>query len=75
MEEGTSKDSTTAAVYIVVLESHQSAPTSGFQQKATGKKSEGERGEKHFQNDHLLTDTDQQKATEKPSQEIKRKRI
>lgn len=42
---------------------------------ATGKKSEGERGQKHFQNNHLLTDTDQQKATEKPNQEIEKKII
>lgn len=70
--KGTSKGSTTVAVYIVVLESH---PYVGLNRAATGKKSEGERGQKHFQNNHLLTDTDQQKATEKPNQEIKRKII
>lgn len=38
--KGTSKSSTTVAVYIVVLESH---PYVGLNRAATGKKSEGER--------------------------------
>lgn len=72
VEGGTPKGSTAAVVYMVVLESYQTVcPHKQFTQKATGKKSEGERGEKYFQNNHLLTDTDQQKATEKPNQEIK----
>lgn len=74
VEEGTSKGSIAVVVYMVVLESYQTVcPHKQFKHKATGKKAEGERGEKYFQNDHLLTDTDQQKATEKPNQEIKEK--
>lgn len=71
VEEGTSKGSTAAVLSTVERESHQSAPISRFQQKAT----EGERGEKDFQNDHLRSITDQQKATEKPNQENQRNRV